>query len=146
VDRDTAVRVELYRRFVEDRRAPTHLEVGEALGLSDGESADSFRRLADSHVIVLEPGTLDIRMAAPLSAVATPFRVETDRGSYYANCVWDAFGLLAMLNSDGVVRTTCPDCDEPLELGFRDGQLAGDDAVGHFLVPAAHWWDDIGHT
>ena len=77
MDRDTAVRLELYRRFVEDRRAPTHLEVGEALGLSEEESAEAFRRLADSHVIVLRPGTLEVWMANPLSAVETPYRVET---------------------------------------------------------------------
>jgi hypothetical protein len=145
VDRDTAVRLELYRRFVEDRRAPTHVEVGEALGLSEEESAESFRRLADSHVIVLKPGTLELWMAAPLSAVETPFRVETECGSYHANCVWDALGVLAMLGTHGAVATSCPDCGESLELRVVAGELEAE-CVAHFLVPASSWWDDIGHT
>jgi alkylmercury lyase-like protein len=145
VDRDAAVRFELYRRFVEDRRAPTHAEVGETLGLSEEKSAESFRRLADSHVIVLEPGTLDLRMAAPLSAVETPFRVETSRGEYHGNCAWDALGVIAMLGTDGGVATSCGDCGERLEMRVAGGALEAE-GVAHFLVPASHWWDDIGHT
>jgi hypothetical protein len=145
VDRDAAVRLELYRRFVQDRRAPTHAEVGKALGLSEEETAESFRRLADSRVIVLRPGTLEVWMANPLSAVETPYRVETARGSYYANCAWDAFGVVAMLGTDGVVATSCADCGEPLELRVAGGELEAE-GVAHFLVPASRWWDDIGHT
>jgi Alkylmercury lyase len=145
VDRDTAVRLELYRGFVEDRQAPTHVEVGEALGLSEAESAESFRRLADSHVIVLRPGTLEVWMANPLSAIETRYRVETPRGRYYGNCAWDALGVVAMLGTDGVVATSCADCGERLELRVVGGALQAD-GVAHFLVPASHWWDDIGHT
>jgi Alkylmercury lyase len=145
VDRDAAVRLELYSRFVQDRRAPTHAEVGKALGLSEEESAESFRRLADSHVIVLRPGTLEVWMANPLSAVETPHRVETAQGSYYANCAWDALGVVAMLGTDGVVATSCADCGGPLELRVAGGELEAE-GVAHFLVPASRWWDDIGHT
>ena len=145
MDRDTAVRLELYRRLVEDGRAPTHGEVGEALGLSEEESAESFRRLADSHVIVLRPGQLAVWMANPFSAVETPYRVETPQGPYYGNCAWDALGVLAMLGTDGLVETSCADCGERLQLRVAGGELDAE-GVAHFLVPAAHWWDDIGHT
>ncbi len=145
VERDTAVRLELYRRFVADRRAPTHAEVGAALGLSEEETAESFRRLADAHVLVLRPGTLEVWMANPFSAVETPYRVETPNGPYFANCAWDALGVLALLESDGVVATSCADCGERLELSVAGGELEAD-GVAHFLVPAAHWWDDIGFT
>jgi hypothetical protein len=144
-ERDAAVRVELYRRFVDSGRPPTHGEVGEALGLTDDEAADSFRRLADAHVVVLRPGTLELWMAAPFSAVETQYLVDTPRGSYYANCAWDGLGVLAMLDTDGAVSTTCQDCGQALELRV-DGSRIGGDGVVHFLVPAAHWWDDIGYT
>ena len=119
--------------------------MGEALGLSEEESAESFRRLADSHVIVLRPETLEVWMANPFSAVETPYRVETSQGSYYGNCAWDALGVVAMLGTDGVVATSCADCGERLELRVVDGELEAE-GVAHFLVPASHWWDDIGHT
>jgi hypothetical protein len=60
--------------------------------------------------------------------------------------VWDGFGVLAMVGADGVVSASCPDCGEPLELRVRGGELEPVDAVVHFAVPAARWWDNIGFT
>jgi Alkylmercury lyase len=85
-------------------------------------------------------------MAHPLSAVPTAFRVETRRGSYYGNCVWDALGIPAMLGVDARIETACPDCDEEIVFVVRNGELEPVEAVAHFAVPAARWWDDIGHT
>jgi Alkylmercury lyase len=144
---DNEVRLHLYRRFVEDGRPPTVAETAEALGITEREAGASYRRLAEGHVIVLEPGTLDVWMANPLSARETPFRVRTvDGREYFGNCTWDAPGVLGMLHTDGVVDTSCPDCDEPLRLEIRDGELQPVRAIGHFAVPAARWWDDIGYT
>jgi Alkylmercury lyase len=121
--------------------------VAEDLGLDDAAVADSFRRLDEAHAIVLEPGTLDVWMAAPLSARPTGFRVRTADGrSYFGTCAWDGPGVLAMLGVDGTVDTVCHDCDEPLELEVRVGELRPIEAVAHFAVPAAKWWEDIGHT
>jgi hypothetical protein len=61
--------------------------------------------------------------------------------------VWDSLGILAMLGTDGFVSTTCPDCGEPLVLRVVDGNVRAEPAaIGHFGVPVAHWWDDIGYT
>jgi Alkylmercury lyase len=86
-------------------------------------------------------------MANPLSAVPTPFRVLTDDGrSWWGNCIWDGLGILAMVGSDGIVDTTCPDCGERVEFRVENGRLQPVDAVIHFAVPAARWWDNIGFT
>jgi hypothetical protein len=138
--------VHLYERFVEDGRPPSVAETAAALGLEEAESADAYRRLAETHVLVLEPGTTTVRMAAPLSAVPTPFRVETERGSFFGNCIWDGLGTIAMLGRSGRVETACPDCREPLAFEVRDGELEALDAVVHYAVPAARWWDDIGFS
>jgi hypothetical protein len=144
---DNEVRLYLYRHFVEHARPPTTAETASALGVAERDAARSYRRLAEGHVIVLEPGTLDVWMANPLSARPTPFPVRTADGrEYFGNCAWDAPGILGMLHTDGTVDTSCPDCDEPLRLEIRGGELQPVRAVGHFAVPAAHWWDDIGYT
>lgn len=144
---DTQVRLHLYNRFLMDGRPPTAAETAEALGLPSEEAEAAYQRLEHAHVIALAPGTTDVWMANPLSAVPTPFRVITDDGrSWWGNCVWDAFGVLAMVGADGVVDTSCPDCGERLELRVRGGQLEPVDAVVHFAVPAARWWDNIGFT
>jgi hypothetical protein len=114
--------------------------------LEEAEAAEAYRRLAEAHVIVLEPETTTVRMAAPLSAVPTPFRVETERGAFFGNCIWDGLGTVAMLGRNGRVVTACPDCREPLVFTVRDGELEPLDAVVHYAVPAARWWDDIGFS
>ena len=145
---DTSVRLHIYRTFVDRSLPPAAAETAEALSISKGEAEDSYRRLAEGHVIVLEPGSTDIWMANPLSARPTAFEVTTSDGrSFYGNCSWDAPGVLAMIGVDGRVVSRCPDCDEPLELLIEDGIMRGPaGAVGHFLVPARQWWDDIGFT
>jgi hypothetical protein len=138
--------VHLYERFVEDGRPPSVAATAAALGLGESEAAEAYRRLHEAHVIVLAPGTADVWMAAPLSAVPTPFKVATERGSFFGNCIWDGLGTVAMLGRSGRVETTCPDCREPLAFEVRDGQLEPVDAVVHYAVPAARWWDDIGFS
>jgi Alkylmercury lyase len=144
---DNEVRLHLYRRFVEEGRPPTAGETATALGISERESSMAYRRLAEAHVIVLEPGTHEVWMAPPLSARPTRFPVRTADGrEYFGNCSWDGPGVLAMLGVDGLVETSCPDCGDPLGLEIQGGELLPVRAVGHFAVPAAQWWDDIGYT
>lgn len=144
---DGRVRLEIYRYFIDRGRPPSVAETAAALGVSEEEVAESYRRLADSHALVLEPDSLDIWMANPLSGRPTGFRVRTDDGrEYYGSCVWDSPGVLAMLGVDGTVSTVCHDCDDPLTLEVRGGELVPAPLVGHFAVPAARWWEDIGFT
>jgi hypothetical protein len=141
------VRLHIYRWFVERGRPPTVAETAATFGAPEERVATAFQALAEGRVIVLEPGTLDVWMANPLSARPTPYPVETADGrSYFGNCAWDAPGVLAMLGADGRVPARCPDCGEPLELRIERGMLAPLDAVAHFSVPAARWWEDIGFT
>ncbi len=145
-DLDNEVRVEIYRRFVATGRPPSVAETAEALGIAPGEAEAAYRRLEEARVVVLAPGTLNIWMANPLSAVATPFRVEAEGGSYWGNCAWDGLGVIAMLGGEGRMATTCPDCGEALEFRVRAGELEDADAVIHFAVPARRWWDNIAFT
>jgi hypothetical protein len=143
---DQAVRLHLYERFVAEGRPPAAAETAAALGLDEAKAVEAYRRLAEAHVIVLEPGTADVRMAAPLSAVPTPFSVETERGAFFGNCIWDGLGAVAMLGRSGRVETSCPDCREPLVFTVHDGELEPVEAVVHYAVPAARWWEDIGFS
>jgi hypothetical protein len=143
-DRD--VRLAVYGFFVAEGRAPSIEEIAEDLGRPAGEVAAAFGRLEAAHVLVMERGTSTIRMAHPFSAVPTAFQVETSRGSSWGNCIWDAFGIVAMLGGDGTVSTSCADCGQPMVLPVRHGVLQEHEGVAHFAVPARRWWDDIGYT
>jgi hypothetical protein len=145
-DADTRVRLQVYESFLADGHPPTLEETAVSLGMAEADVADSFDRLEAGHVLVFAPGSRNIWMANPLSAVPTAFRVETPRGDYWGTCIWDAFGIVAMLGETGSVTTHCPDCGESMELVVEDGRLLPHDGVAHFAVPARRWWDNIAYT
>jgi hypothetical protein len=105
-----------------------------------------WRELHDAHALVLDPATDEIRMANPFSAVSTAYRVQADGRWWYANCAWDAFGILGALGVDGRIESTCPDCGEPYTIEVAGERGDRPDLLFHCLVPAAQWWDDIGFT
>lgn len=143
---DGDVRMHLMERFLAEGRPPSVAESAAGLDASEQDVAAAYRSLQEQRVIVLAPGTLDVWMAAPLSAVPTPFPVETERGTYFGNCIWDALGIPAMLGCEATIAASCADCGDPLPIRVRNGELRDGDGVAHFAVPAARWWDNIGHT
>ena len=135
-----------YALFVANGRAPSAEEVARDAGMDTDDVHAGWRRLHDQHALVLSPETAEIRMANPFSAVPSAYRVRAGGRWWYANCAWDAFGVCAALQVDGVIETSCPDCAEPITVDVCD-QAPGDRSLlFHCLVPAAHWWDDIVFT
>jgi hypothetical protein len=125
-------RREIYRHYAATGSPP-------ALTASDAAALEA------AHAVVLDSsGT--VAFANPFATGPAPFRIHTERRSYHAICAWDAVGVLAALHSDGTVQSACPDCDEPISVSVRQGALARAEAVVHFLVPAARWYDDLGFT
>jgi hypothetical protein len=143
---DLELRNLTYRRFVELGRAPSFHELADELGRAPEDVESRMRRLHDAHAVVLEADGSRIRMANPFSAVPTPHRVFADGREWYANCAWDAFGILAALDVDGHVASSCPDCAAAVQIDVRDREPVDDDHVVHINVPAAQWWDDIVFT
>jgi hypothetical protein len=144
--RDLELRNATYRRFVELGRAPTAEELARAIGSTTDEVRAGWQRLHAQHALVLNPATTEIRMANPFSAVPTSYRVNAAGRWWYANCAWDAFGILAALHVDGRIETSCPDCGEAIYVQVRDAQPDRKELLYHDLVSAAHWWDDIIFT
>jgi hypothetical protein len=151
-DFDTAVRLAIMNDFLAER-PPSIASVARAMRVNADDVVAAFDRLAAGRAIVLKAGTRDILMAAPLAGVPTEFRVRVGDRSIYANCIWDALGVPAMLAGAGrpataTIDTRCPDCDASLSIEVRDGRLTSDpsEAVVHFAVPAARWWADIVFT
>jgi hypothetical protein len=145
-DTDIALRNITYGLFVDLGRAPTADEVAAATTTSVDQVLRGWQRLHDAHALVLDETATALRMANPFSAVPTPYRVTASGRSWYANCAWDAFGICAALHVDGLIETSCPDCDETIDVAVRDGRPDDEQLLFHCLVPAAHWWDDIVFT
>ena len=143
---DRNARLFVYRTFVERGAPATVAETAAELEVSLEDAEEAFRRLEAAHVVALAPGSLNVWLANPFSAVPTPFRVRTERGAWWGSCIWDALGIPAMLGESATVSTTCGDCGDPLELRVSDDALEPVEGVAHFAVPARSWWENIGYT
>jgi alkylmercury lyase-like protein len=139
------VRRALYAAVVRSGRAPAAADLAASLGTDADAIADAYRALADAHVIVLRPGTVEIAWAPPFSVIPTPFRASAGSMSWHAPCAWDAFGIPAALKQDADVDARCAWSGERIACGVKGGRAYGEGVI-HLLVPAAHFWDDIGYT
>ncbi len=144
--RTLAVRNLTYGMFVELGRAPEAGEVARAVGSSKADVEAVWQELDDAHALVLNPGTIELRMVNPFSAAPTAHRVYARGRWWYGNCAWDAIGICAVLHTNGRVETSCPDCGDPIALEVRDERVDDETLLFHCLVPAARWWEDIVFT
>jgi hypothetical protein len=91
-----------------------------------------LRSLADRHVVALD-GAGEVRMAHPFAAHREGARVDAGGRTWWGNCAWDGYGIVAALGlADATIASS--------------GLVAGPGVTFHVAVPAAHWWDDIGFT
>jgi hypothetical protein len=139
------VRIAVYRAIGATGNAPTAADLARDHRLEPAAVEETYRALADAHVIVLQPGSAAIKWAPPFSAVPTAFRVRAGRSSWFAPCAWDAFGIPAAIDVDARIEAACGWSNEPIACGVEFGRAYGDGVV-HLLVPAAHFWDDIDYT
>jgi hypothetical protein len=141
------VRQHVYSTVAEAGVAPDVAGTAAALGRTPADVATAYRELHDAHALVLHPGTTEIWMANPFSAIETPHRVRVDDREWFANCAWDALGIPGALHADGDIQSACACCGEPVALRVRNDRLdEGGELLVHILVPARRWWDDIGFT
>ena len=138
------VRAAVIQSLRDTSHAAPAAAIAVSLGASEVAVVAGLHVLADAHRLVLIPGTDSVWMAHPFSAVATDFVVTIGVRQWFANCVWDGLSILALLG-DGALDTHSPATGEPIRLRASAGMVLGD-AMVHFLVPARHFWDDIGFT
>jgi len=138
------VRALVYRWLLGTARAPDVSTLAAALDAPAADVVAALHQLATAHALVLAPGTTDVWMAHPFSAIPTAFPVVCGERTYFANCAWDAAGVLSIVG-DGRCTTSCGDCGQGLSFGVEGGAVAGIGVV-HFAVPARRFWDDIGFT
>src|SRR5262245_4308505 len=93
---DLQVRQFIYEEALTSGVLPTMTEVSEHLREPVQDVRQSFARLAAGRVLVLQRDSGEILMANPFSAVPTSFIVEFEDFACFANCIWDALGVIAM--------------------------------------------------
>jgi ribonuclease HI len=142
---ERAVRLFIYDHFLKTAKAPDLAGIAAAVKAKPERVVAALKRLAETRALVLAPGTTNIWMAHPFSAVPTAYPVAAGGRIYWANCAWDAAGVLSLVGGDGECRTRCVDCAENVAMTVRDGRMHGDGVV-HFAVPPRRFWENVAFT
>lgn len=113
-ERELALRREIFAAFAETGAPP------------EVEDRATLRSLAEQHVVALDDDGA-ILMAHPFAAHRLGTRVDAGGRTWWGNCAWDAYGIVAAL-------------------GLTDAAIDPDGTLFHVAVPAREWWVDIGFT
>src|SRR6476661_7511347 len=115
-DLDTRIKLAVYRGAAERGGLPRAEGIASDVSATVQDVRDSYARLAQRRLLVLEPDGVTIRMAPPFSGVPTDHLVRSGGIAYLANCAWDALGILAALHRPGEVDSRCGQSGTPLLL------------------------------
>ncbi|MCE7985889.1 MAG: hypothetical protein DYG89_32325 [Caldilinea sp. CFX5] len=141
------VRTFIYQHFAATTRAPQLADIQDRFALSREATVDLLNDLHAIHALFLDPGTTNIRIANPFSAVPTPFVVDVNNKRYWANCAWDSFGVIAALQAEeGAIHATCAQDGAPLDLQIHQGAVVATTAMIHVLVPFQQWYENMVFT
>ena len=137
------VRLFVYGHFVREGQAPTIAQISKSLGPGPDRVRQTLAELYENHVLVPHPDSGEIGMAMPFSGQPTAYRVAIGKFSWWANCAWDAFAILALLGDGSVVITSS---DRSEAVWTVDAGVVAPEGFVHFVVPPRRFWDDIGFT
>lgn len=146
MDLATTVKLHIYDSIAQTTVVPTTQQLASDCGMSVETIRAAMVQLENLRLLVLDQTTREILMAPPFSAVPTLHRALVRDKSYSANCVWDAFGVVAAFGGTGVVETASGASGSPLRIRVTDNQPERVPCVFHYGVPAARWWQDIVFT
>jgi hypothetical protein len=141
------LRVYVYDLIIAHGQPPTSGQIAKRF---DGDQAEALRALRDLKIgktVLPHPQTGEIWMAGPFAASPTDYKVVGRSAHWWANCAWDMFGVAALVGEPVRIAARCTDCASPMtyQVDATDTSVQ-DDSLVHFLVPATHWYDDIGFT
>jgi len=140
------IRAFVYQHFAETARPPLVDETASRFALTHGQAALAYEVLHQRHAFFLEPGTHNVLMANPFSAVETDFKVHSNDKTYFANCAWDSLGIPAALHADAEIQAACAQSGKTIRLMVSRQQVQDSDALVHFLIPFKNWYNDLTFT
>jgi hypothetical protein len=141
------LRVAVYKSFSQRGRAPDTDELAEHFNVSPADIAVVLRRLADGRHVVLGASG-QVVMAHPFSAMPLGFSVMGSRTLWWDGCAWDSFALPHLVPEQApmLIATRCPACDRAHAWSVGTESPPDGDQVAHFLVPAAHMWNEVVYS
>jgi len=142
---DQRLRIAVYRHTIRSGCVPTVAQAAAALKSSVRQVRSGLQRLSQTHAFMLQENG-ELWRAAPFSAVPTAFPVSIGKRSWFANCIWDALGIPAMLRKDARIAAACGCCNLEMPIQVKGGRLVAAKGIIHIAVPAREWYKDVVFT
>lgn len=140
------LRLAVYHSFARSGRAPSRHDLASHFAVDVATVRDGLLELAKARHVVLDDD--GIVMAHPFAAKPLGFVAMGTRALWWGGCAWDSFALPHLLRHERevLVATRCPGCERAHAWSVGRERAPDGDQVAHFLVPAAHMWDDVLRT
>jgi len=134
----------LVRGILERGHCPANAELAQSLGLNEPALRQRLRALAEIHGVVLHPHDDRPWLVHPFSLTPTLNYVEAEGGSWWAPCLWCAFGIAALVGGAARIHTRLGAEAEPVVIQTSNGvPVSQRDLVVHFAVPPARAWQNV---
>jgi Alkylmercury lyase len=142
-----AIRLKVYCNFAATGQPGTVDELAGQMGSTRPDLEAALQHLEDQRHLVLDASG-EVVLAHPFASIPLGFSVMGSATLWWGGCAWDSFALPHLLEdeTDVLVATRCPSCDAAIAWVVNDRCAPSGDAAAHFLVPAAHIWDDVLRT
>ncbi len=144
---DDALRIFIYERVIESGKPPSSIDIGMHFDVAPAVVRDRLAALKIGKTVLVHPESHEIWMAGPFASKPSGHSLTDGTTTWEANCVWDMFGVTMLVGRALRGKAKCPDCGEIMHVECDPAELPSDESrVVHFLVPARHWYADIGFT
>ncbi len=141
---DSLVHHTVLDHIVRVGHAPTVDELAAALSASRSEIENALRRLAEGHGLVVHPTTSEVIIAHPFAVRPTATWVDAGTHGWWAPCLWCAFGIATLVDTDVSLHARLAGEREPMALPVFPGEAVDSDVLVHFALPPRSAWDDVG--
>jgi hypothetical protein len=135
---------ELIENLINTGSCPNRSELAERLDMSVAEIEQILSELAEIHGIVLHPHVCEPWVVHPFSTTPTAHWVEGPNASWWAPCIWWAFGITTLVGGETRIHTRIGAEAQPLVIRVVNGQPVGlEDVRVHFAIPPARAWGNV---
>lgn len=135
---------ELIQSLIKAGACPTRSELAERFKVPVVRIEQLLSELSKVHGVVLHPHLCEPWIVHPFSTTPTGHCVEAEDRSWWAPCIWCAFGIATLVGGDTRIHTRFGFESEPLVIRTIKGEPVGLEEVWvHFAIPPSRAWQNV---